>query len=319
MKPRRICLLFLLACLAICIIQSGPGFAANADAYRIVNVADDFQAYYQSGRDKDSNQRLALWDAMLESKHPVFFQDAIYRRKTGADRDRYKQDCINRFWDEVAPHMDRIAAFNQGIEERIQTVVAEFKKHLPGFSPQTDFFVTISFSFRGKAVTVGGRDVLAVGLEFFENPDSPQFEITLAHELFHLYHFQFFSAGGGLYRSLWAEGLATYASAVVVPGHRQSTYLGFTGQKMNQCYDLLPLLAADLRKHMGENDHRLQRLYFGAEPNNTKVPPEAGYYVGLLIIQNLANKIPLDDMARMPAKQVFGLLEKELAQLEQQR
>jgi hypothetical protein len=94
-------------------------------------------------------------------------------------------------------------------------------------------------------------------------------------------------------------------------------YLGFSVDKMNLCHDLLPQLAADLRKHMGENDHRLQRLYFGAEPNDTQVPPEAGYYVGLLITENLARNIPLDDMARMPAKQVFGLLEEELTRLEQ--
>ena len=315
--PRRT-RLFVLMIMAITVLWIGaPCVAASQDSYRIINVADDFLAYYQAGQGKSPDEQAGLWDSMLESKYPDFFQDALYRRKTGADRDRYKQSCINRFWEEISPHMDRIARLNQGAEKRIRTMVAEFQKHLPGFKPQTDFFITISFSFRGKAVTVGGRDVMAVGLEFFEDPGSPQFEITLAHELFHLYHFQFFNAGGGLYRSLWAEGLATHASAVVVPGHRFSTYLGFPVEKMNQCHDLLPLLAGDLRKHMGDNDHRLQRLYFGAEPNDTKVPPEAGYYVGLVIMDNLAKTIPLDDMARMPAKQVFAVLEGELKRLEQ--
>ncbi len=165
---------------------------------------------------------------------------------------------------------------------------------------------------------MGGRDVLALGLEFFRDSGADadrQIRITLAHELFHLYHFQFFSASGGLYRPLWAEGLATYASAVVVPGHKRSAYLGFPGRKMNRCHELLPLLAADLKKNMGQNDRRIERLYFGAEDNGTKVPPEAGYYVGLLIIERLAQKYSLAELARMDKNLVFRLLAEELDRL----
>jgi hypothetical protein len=258
---------------------------------------------------------------MVEAKNRVFFDDAVYRRKTGVARERYKAYCIRTFWQEIAPEMDFFTDLNRDLGQTLDREVREFQKHLPDFRPSTDFYVTFSFSFRGKAVGVGSRDVLALGLEYFKDSGSMaerQIRITLAHELFHLYHFQFFSASGGLYRPLWAEGLATYASAIVVPGLKRSTYLGFPIQKMNQCHGLLPQLAADLKKNMGRNDHRLERIYFGAEDNDTKVPPEAGYYVGLLIIERLAQKHDLAALARMDKDRVFRLVAAELDRLEGQ-
>ena len=308
-------------CLLLCLAWLFPlSAAASTPAdYRVINMIDDFLAYYDAVHEKSDREKSTAWEDMLENKYPQFFRDAIYRRKTGADRDRYKESCIARFWREIAPEIEAIAALNQGVNDRVHRVVNDFRGHFPGFKPRTDFYITISFSFRGKAVTVGGKDVLAIGLESFLDSPETQLEITLAHELFHLYHFQFFSAGGGLYRTLWAEGLAVYASAMVVPGHRRSTYLGFPVEKMNRCHELLPQLAADLRKNLGRNDHRLKRIYFGAEPNNTRVPPEAGYYVGLLVVEDLARKITLDRLARLPAKEVFSLLEQALTDLEKVR
>ena len=286
------------------------------DSYRVINVVNDFQSYYQKCSKMGWPDRLDNWDTMLEGKYPRFFKDAIYRGKNGTDRDHYKQSCIRLFWDEVAPRIGEIGHLNSNLEKKIHLMVTEFQKQLPDFMPATDFYITISFSFRGKALPVENRTIIAIGLETFNLGDEQQIYITLAHEMFHLYHFSFFQPGGGLYRSLWAEGLATYASAVVVPGNRRSVYLGFPVEKMNRCYELLPLLAEDLKKNLGRNDHRLKRIYFGAEPNETLVPPEAGYYVGLLILEKLAAETSLDQLARMPADKVMPLLAKELATLE---
>ncbi len=298
-----------------------PAPASARGGYRIVNVVDDFLAYYQAAKDQSEEQRAALWVSLVEAEHQAFFDDAVYRRKKGAERERYREHCLNTFWRKIAPDMDYYAGLNKNLKAALEGTLADFRKHFPDFQPNTDFYLTFSFSFRGKAVDVGQQVVMALGLEFFKE-SGPQAErqirITLAHELFHLYHFRFFSPGGGLYRPLWAEGLAVYASAVVVPGYKMSAYLGFPGWKMNRCREMLPQLAADLKKNMGQNDYRLQRVYFGAEQNNTEVPPEAGYYVGVLIIQNLARSRNLAQLARMDKDRVFKLLAGELDRLAKQ-
>jgi len=291
-----------------------PASATAPAEPKIVRVVDDFLAYYAACKEADEAARAAQWDAMLEAKHRAFFEQVIYRKLEGDDRQRHKEYCIRQFWQDVAGRIDGVAKLAHGIDGQIRSTLTAFREQFPAFQPKTDFYVAVTFSFHGKVTDLDGRDIFAIGLENFA-PDSPHLPITIAHEMFHLYHGQFFSASGGLYRPLWAEGLATYASAVVVPGHRRSTYLDFPADKMNRCQELLPAMAADLKKHMGQHDAHLQRVYFGAEPNDTQVPPAAGYYVGLLVVESLAKAHPLDELARMEAEKIYPLVAGELDRL----
>jgi hypothetical protein len=293
--------------------------ARPAEGWRIVNVANDFVAYHDRARALGPNERRALWDSMLEAKYPAFFADAIYRKKKGQERERFKRTLIDQFWREVAPKIDTVRQLAAVAPARIQAAMKAFQKHFPDYKPSTDFYVTVSFTFHGKVVDVAGRNVFGLGVEFQDPAKPHQIDITIAHEIFHLYHFQFFRASGGLYRILWAEGMAVYASAVVVPGHRMSDYLKFPAAKMNRCQELLPQLAQDLKKHLGDSDRRIRRIYFGAEDNGTQVPPEAGYYVGLLIVQKVAKQHSLAQLARLEANAVFKLLGEELTRLSSTR
>lgn len=288
-------------------------------AWRIINVADDFLRYHDTCKAMLSIARAASWDAVLEQKHPALFNDAIYRKKQGAERTRFKQWCIDSFWKDVAPKIEAIRKLSAAVPRQIAETVAAFQKVLPDYKPSTDFYVTISFTFRGKVVDVGGKNVFGIGLDRLDPAKPLEVPITIAHELFHLYHFKTFRPSGGLYRPLWAEGLATYASAAVVPGHRDSTYLGFSGEKMNRCAALLPRMARELRAKMGASDPGLQRIYFGAEANATQIPPEAGYYVGLQIAKSLAKARSLRGLARIDAKAVYPLLVQELDRLAAKR
>ena len=303
--------------IGILLVLAGP--RAESDAReaqpRIINVADDFIAYYKACVNAGAETRAEQWDRMLESKHQAFFDHAIYRRKAGKDREEFKRELRRAFWSEVAPRMQSIERLNRTAEADIRGVLAAFRKPFPGFDPARDYYITIAFSFRGKVVDVAGKDVFAIGLESLSD-DPLQFTITVAHELFHLYHFQFFSTSGAIYRKIWAEGMAVYASAVVVPGYRDSRYLGFSIEKMNRCHELLPKMAAELRRHMGERDPALERAYLGAEENRTGIPPEAGYYVGLRIVASLARDTPIDELARLKSDRVYALVEAELRKLE---
>ena len=292
-----------------------PTMPAAPAGYRIINVANDFIAYHDTCKGMTGVARAASWDAMLEARHRAFFNDAIYRKKQGAERERFKQWCIRTFWGEVAPKIATIRTLNQAIPGQITETVQSFRKQFPDYTPATGFYVTVSFTFRGKVVDVAGKDVFGIGLDRLDPARPEQIEITIAHELFHLYHFRTFRASGGLYRTLWAEGLAVYASAVVVPRHRDSAYLGFPAQKMNRCRELLPAMARELKKEMGNNGPRIKRIYFGAEPNDTPIPPEAGYYVGLQIVKSLARNHSLRELARMDAKTVYQVLARELSRL----
>jgi hypothetical protein len=283
-------------------------------APRIVNLVADFAAYHDRARGLDAAGRRRAWDQQLEARHRDFFAQVIYRNQTGPDRERHKEWCQGRFWSSVAPRMAQLRTHGPRAERLITATVARFRKHFPDFQPATDFYVTVAFSFRGKVVQLNGRNVFAIGLEEV-GLDGPDLEITVAHELFHLYHFQWFKPTGGLYRPLWAEGLATWASALVVPGHRLSAYLGFDAAKMNRCAALLPTLARRLREKLGDHDPRVERAFFGTEENTAGVPPAAGYYVGVILAERAAQRTALKDLARLPAERVLALVAAELDRL----
>jgi len=319
---------------AVCLAIVSPQVAASVESrrenrsVRIINVVDDFLAYHKACAEADASTRAAKWKTMIEDRYPRFFADVIYRKLDGAALARHKKWCFDEFWEKVAPEITALAKANRGIADRILAVQKDFRTQFPDFRAETDFYVTVAFSFKGKVDTIRtgltkGSDgktaktekkVFALALEQFLAA-GPEVEITIAHEMFHLLHFQTFSIKGALYRTLWAEGLASYASAVVVGGHRLTTYLGFEGKKIDLCHKMLPVLAADLKKHMGQTDRRRRRVYFGAEANDTKVPPEAGYYVGFLMVSSLAKTHAMKDLARMPSKQVYKIVASELDRL----
>lgn len=289
-------------------------FAADEPEYRVVDLLGPFAEYAAKAADADAAARDRLWTERIETRAPRFFDAVVYRGLEDEARALYRADCIARFWKEMAPTAAAKAKAFPDVRRRIDAVVAAGRERLDDFRVGADFFVTFSFSFRGKVVEVDGRHVMALGMELLPL-EGPELEITIAHELFHLHQFRTFDVRGATYRTLWAEGLATYASAVLVPGHRMSTYLGFPPEKMNRCEELLPTMAKDLLAKMGENNATAKRAYFGAEENDFGVPPEAGYYVGLLLVQALAKEHPLDRLVRLPPKEVWPLVESGLKRL----
>lgn len=285
------------------------------DGHRLFNVAADFVAYGEAGAALDAGARAALWDDRLEARYPDFFAAAIYRDLEGAERDAWKAQVIDQFWSDVAPRLADLRALSETAPQLVLDGRAAFLETFPDFAPDCDYYLTVAFSFHGKVLQVGDGNIFALGLENFA-PGEPELAITIAHEQFHLHHFATFSASGGLYRGVWAEGLASWASAMIVPGYRMSQYLGFTGARMNECSDLFDQLRDDILANMSSTDQILKRAYLGVEENETWIPPGAGYYVGFVLAQTLADTNDLAAMTRWDADSVYHTMEQTLPTLQ---
>ena len=273
---------------------------------RIVNMVDDFLAYHDAAKDRPDS-RAALWDARLEAKYRDFFDQIIYRNFKDAQRAEQKAYCLKSFWTDVAPKVDDLRTANADAEKRLLALRERFKKAFDGFDPQSDFYLTVSFSFMGKVVDLNGKPTLAVSLDRFKT-DDVEFDITAMHEMFHLHHTKAFSASGAVYRTLWEEGMATCVAAQLVPGQRDRIYLHFPIPKMNECDRLQAALSADLLAHLTDPDPVFRRRYFGAEENPTQVPPEAGYYVGYRLIERLSKDRSLKALAALTPDQARAAL-----------
>lgn len=282
---------------------------------RLFNLVPAFIAYAQQGKFLGMFDRVELWSSMLESRWPDFFNQVLYRNFTGRQRDRYKARLIATFFAEIAPKLDQLQAMNQVAPERLAAGLRGFQQTFGDFNPKHDYYLTVSFSFNGKIAEVNGKPVLALGLEKFIASDA-DFDITVAHELFHLHHFATFSTAGALYRGVWAEGLATYASAMLAPGHRLSRYLGFTGSRMNQIHDNYQSIAGFILRNLANNDRAIKRACLGMEDNSLGIPPGAGYYIGVNVVQALIKRgESLASLARWSPEVVLRNMRRVLTEL----
>lgn len=285
------------------------------DGHQIVDLVPVFLAYADAGQPLDAAARAALWDEWLESPHQTFFDAAIYRGLTGAERDAQKATVLAAFWDDVVPNKAALAATDAEAVQRVQQGRADFAARFPAFAPDCDYYLTVAFSFAGKAVDMDGGRVFALGLEAFA-ADGPELDITVAHEQLHLLHFATFSPQGGLYRGVWSEGMAVYASGLVVPGYKFSQYLGFPTERMNAIYDLFDDLKMDIHANLSSTDQELKRAYLGVEPNETWIPPGSGYYIGYYLVARLAEQHGYDALLGWDADTVYGAMEDTLPLLD---
>jgi uncharacterized protein YjaZ len=130
--------------------------------------------------------------------------------------------------------------------------------------------------------------------------------VFLTHEFFHCYHFQAagFSddpgAGQQIWRAMWAEGLATYVSRALVPGTSTAQAL-LSGNLEVQARPLVPQMAAELFGGMDRIDPGLYNEYFtgGSDAGRHGLPQRAGYYVGYLVAQRLAERHTINRLAHL--------------------
>lgn len=288
------------------------------DGYRLYNLIPLFLDYAEKAGDVSDANKLLLWNSELEQKYPDFFSQVLYRNMQGNELLEYKSFIINEFWRDIVPRKKSILKeFHTQAVQKILNGRTMFKNKFADFQPDCDYYLTIAFSFFGKAVELNGKTILAIGLENFE-PNDVNLDFTIAHEQYHLYHFgKGFSASGGLYRGIWSEGLATYCQLYIHPGnYTYSQVLGFPRSRIDEINEKFEFLKQHLFENLTNSDNSIKRAYLGVEDNNLGIPPACGYYFGLRIVLHLIeNGYTLPDMSLWTAEQALVKIKEVLPNL----
>lgn len=193
--------------------------------------------------------------------------------------------------------------------------LARFDRALPDNRWHGDIYLLVSLGcFDGRAQSIGGKPAMLLGADVLAATGNRAPAVLLTHELFHLYHRQFFQPEGDpIWASLWSEGLATYASGELNPGASLEALL--LPRALVDAVDKdRARLAADLAAHLDESGTRAETLYFRTDDRTEPVPPRAGYYLGLLAVRELAGKgYSLTDMAHWNAETARERVQQALA------
>lgn len=191
------------------------------------------------------------------------------------------------------------------------------------------YFMDTLGRFDGAGRTVGGRPALVLGIDQIarERKFLP-LQLFLSHELFHRYHGSVsgFSDDPGerqaIWRSLWAEGLATYASFKMTPGATIDAALIAPPRLAEKAGPLVPAIAGDLLLHLQQPDHRTYALYFtfgNGEAARRRLPWRSGYYLGFLVAKDLGHHRSLEALARLRGPELEGEIEASLRRLARRR
>lgn len=204
----------------------------------------------------------------------------------------------------------------------VRETAARFRGQLDDF--RCDFPVYLRSThgeLDGAGRVVDGKPSLVLDAEMIHQlHTAEQLPVFLTHEMFHRYHFAMAgfsdddSASQPLWRTLWAEGLATYASAVMNPTRPLSDAWLLPADLDAQVQLLLGVLARTMVAQFESVDPATFRaLFTWHTPVPGEPPPRAGYYVGYRVAAELAKMGSLRELAHWDAERVKAEMGRVLA------
>jgi hypothetical protein len=176
----------------------------------------------------------------------------------------------------------------------------------------------------GAGRVVDGHRALVLGVDALERErDQISLAVFFTHEFFHRYHFE--AAGFSddledrqeIWRNLWAEGLATYMSEVLTPNATAADALMLPRDLEQRAQPLTARMAAELLGGLDGTDEKLFSKYFttGTGVERHGIPPRAGYYVGYIVVRQLAGRYSLEQLAHLKGEKLHREIEQTLRAL----
>ena len=164
-------------------------------------------------------------------------------------------------------------------------------------------------SMDGAGRIVAGSPALVLGIDQIADERSVlPLRVFLTHELFHRFHSQVagFSDDPGdrqaIWRTLWAEGLATYMSYRLTPDATINDALMLPSDLMTSAQPHLREIASDILSKLDAPDPTTYHRYFTYGDESVRrmgLPWRSGYYLGFLLARNLGESNSLGSLARM--------------------
>jgi hypothetical protein len=296
-----------------------PPLETLLDGHKVVNVVDDFLAFWEQARSRSPRAQRKLWEQTVESRHRHYFDRAVYRGAGAAER----RAMLDEFLARVPDHINEIRELNARINNGLMEALVYMRSRFPEYRHRQDVYVGLSlFRFDGAVRPVhneaGVPDTLCLGADVLAGYTAQQLQMTIAHEFFHLYHF------GYLFRHTSVEELRTPHMPLVIEG------LAVAGAEA-----IYPSLMPEMYLHFSEKEHAAQReqlatisqrylalIRDGATPadyepwfTNTEsgeAPPRAGYLLGYEVATRMRGALTLEQVVKMTPAELREHAEEQL-------
>jgi hypothetical protein len=303
------------------------------DGHKIVNMLDDFLAFWDASRGRSLRGQRRLWTRTVEDKYRNFFERAVYRN---LDPDA-RQAMLNRFLTQAPARIDAIRQFNTTASALVTEGIIDFKARFPDYHQQRDIYIGLSmFGFDGTVRSVNNElgipDTLCLGADVLSGYEPMQAKIVIAHEFFHLYHFNFLFGGmfqlyhqGLIFKQgamaslaaahvpLMAEGMAVAGSEAVYPGQSLAMYLHFPEEELAVQTDELAQSSLQYLALIRQGALPDEYEQWFANGSFEGIPRRGGYLLGYEVTRHALAANSLEGMARMSSAQLAEQAEEQLS------
>lgn len=275
-----------------------------------------FAAFWASAHGRPYALQEAAWDRSIERPRRDLYASVVWQvRANPRWREEKDRDLRRRFaaYERIA---ERLPADARAMEAQVPLEIGRFRGWFPDAPERLAVQVVLAPNFDAKSGVLGdGTPVLALAVDTLVLGHE-DLSVIFPHELFHLYHALHAGvrndgvmAGADLTLPLFAEGLATYVSSLLAPGHSEGQLLlqGDLGALPAQ---RLPEVArrflADADRPATDMDVRgaRARWFMGSDTAlQSNLPNRTGYWLGLNLIRDLRRRYSLHDLASWPPPQ----------------
>jgi len=277
------------------------------------SLTDSFQAFWSAAQGRSFAEQEALWDKYVETPRQDAYDSVVWEKRDYPDWRKLKDATLVLRFAAYPRLASQIPGAVASLEAAIPVQAAKFRELFPDASKQPPVVVVLAPDFDSKSGVLGdGKPVLALAIDtlLLEKAD---LSILFPHELFHVYdatHAGISNDGvmpkADLTLPLFEEGLATYVSTLVAPGHRDGEYLlqdSLGELPAARLTEVAKRFLADADQPAIETaDSKAYGRWFesSGKPFQADLPNRTGYWLGLNLIREMTKGHSLREMAAWP-------------------
>lgn len=273
-----------------------------------VQVVDLMPGLYAAESVEPASARVAQFKARVLDPNRTLFAN------TGILLD---DKHVDAYLNAVDAQLSAVHAMDQTLAQSIPSIAASFASAFPKFRPESVvIYLTPSMGvFDGMTQDVDGHHGLLLGVDNIA-AENPPLGVLVDHEMFHIYHHDvnptFFPTKSendlyqyGIYRQVWAEGLATYVSQQLNPGTTDVTAL-FSKKLATLPVAQTQALGCLIEQRFDSRSADVADLLFDGSNHPPALPSRGGYLIGYLIAKDLGASHSLADLADMSGSSLEG-------------
>lgn len=288
--------------------------ASRAAPYEVVDLATPYASFWDETRELPAAERVAAFKARFNTLLPGFFTAG----RVGWVTDEQYDAVIAHSLEKFPSIRERYTATTRDFAALLSPAYESFVKGFPDLRPIGPIYIVHSLGeFDGGTRQVSGVTRLMFGADVIAQlHDFPDERPFFHHELFHVYHAQFFQECEQVWCALWSEGLATFAAKRLDPGATDAELLLSSPRPIRPEVERNPKAAiCETVKRLDSKETADYGSLFSGGPALEGLPPRVGYFVGYRVAEEAARGRSLSELAHLDNPAARAVVDAALARL----